>query len=179
MIALDRDDILGTSLSPSEYLPLQRLVSNTCESASLDQSVLQDLPGKVAHATCSAEVQRVVHDFFTPQSDPSRCVRVYYLHSIIHNWNDSYALKILRHITSVIFPGYSKLLINDVLRSLRETPRRDTSVYVDMMAKLGGREMTDGILLDLVERLGLRVERIWSFDLSQACIREAELPLLS
>jgi hypothetical protein len=106
-------------------------------------------------------------------------VRVYCLHSINHDWNNSDALKILRHITNVMFPGYNKLLINAVLTSLREASRRDTTVYVHMMAKLGGRERTDEMLLDLVERLGLRVERTWSSDLSQTSILAAELPLLS
>jgi hypothetical protein len=101
------------------------------------------------------------------------------LHSIIHDWNNSDALKILRHITNVMFPGYNKLLINDVLIPLREASRRDTTVYVHMMAKLGGRERTDEMLLDLVERLGLRVERTWSSDLSQTSILAAELQLLS
>lgn len=143
------------------------------------QLVLQDLPDKVAHATCSVEVQRVAHNFFTPQPDSSRGARVYYLHSIIHDWDDSDARKILRHIKDAMLPGYSKLLINDVLIPQREASRRDTSVDVHMMAKLGGRERTDEMLLDLVERLGLRVERIWSSDSSETSILEAYLPLLS
>lgn len=46
------------------------------------------------------------------------------------------------------------------------------------MAKLGGREMTDEVLLDLVERFGLRVQKTWSSDLSETSILEAESPLL-
>ena len=46
------------------------------------------------------------------------------------------------------------------------------------MAKLEGREMTDEVLLDLVERFGLRVQKAWSSDLSETSILEAESPLL-
>lgn len=76
-------------------------------------------------------------------------------------------------------PGYSKLLINDVIIPLREASRRDTSVDVHMMAKLGGKERTNDMLLDLVEGLGLRVRKIWKSDCWETSILEAELPLSS
>ncbi|KHN93708.1 O-methyltransferase, family 2 [Metarhizium album ARSEF 1941] len=116
------------------------------------QLILQDLPDKVARATCSAEVQRMAHNFFTAQPKLARGARV-----IIHDWDDSDAGRILGHIRDAMIPGYSKLLINDVIIPVRQPSRRDTSVDVHMMVKLGGRERTDDMLRGLVEKLGLKV----------------------
>lgn len=143
------------------------------------QLVLQDLPGVVTHATCSAEIQRVAHNFFTAQPDSYRGARVYYLHSILHDWDDPHAQEILQHIRNAMLPGYSKLLINDVLMPIRGASRRDTSVNLHMMAKLGGRERTVEALSSLVDRVGLRVRKIWNSDSSETSILEAELPLPS
>lgn len=104
------------------------------------QLVLQDRPEEVAHATCSTEIRRCAHDFFAPQPESSRSARVYYLHSIIHEYNDGNAQEILQHIKDAVLPGYSKLLIHDVIIPKREASRRDTSVDVHMMAKLGGKK---------------------------------------
>lgn len=88
------------------------------------QLILQDLPDKVARATCSAEVQRMAHNFFTAQPTLARGARVYHLHSIIHDWDDSDAGRILGHIRDAMIPGYSKLLINDVIIPVRQPSRR-------------------------------------------------------
>ena len=143
------------------------------------QLVLQDRLDQVAHAICPTEIQRNAHDFFTPQPESNRGARAYYLHSIIHDYDDSHALKILQHLKDAMLPGYSKLLIHDVLIPPREASRRDTSVDVHMMAKLGGRERTEDMLLGLVKRLGFHVRKIWRSDCSEKSILEAELPLLS
>lgn len=140
------------------------------------QLILQDLPDKVARATCSAEVQRMAHNFFTAQPTLARGARVYHLHSIIHDWDDSDAGRILGHIRDAMIPGYSKLLINDVIIPVRQPSRRDTSVDVHMMVKLGGRERTDDMLRGLVEKLGLKVCGVWGSGSSETSIMEVELP---
>lgn len=141
--------------------------------------MLQDLPGKVANATCSSEIQRLAHDFFTPQPTLARGARVYYLHSIIHDWEDREAGIILRHIKEAMIPGYSRLLINDIILPAREPSRRDTSIDVHMLAKLGGKERTDIMLRELIEQLGFKILKIWGSNSSETRIMEAELPYSS
>jgi hypothetical protein len=143
------------------------------------QLVLQDLPDKIVDAKCWVEILRFAHDFFTPQPKSSLSARVYYMHSIIHDHSGGDAQKILQYIKEAMLPDYSKLLINDIIILPRETSRRDTSVDVHMMAKLGGKERTDDMLLDLVEGLGLRVRKIWRSDCWETSILEAELLLSS
>lgn len=143
------------------------------------QLVLQDLPDKVTHPTCSTKIRRSAHDFFTPQPESDRGARSYYLHSIIHDYDDCHALKILQHLKDAMIPGYSKLLIHDIIVPPIKASRRDTSVDLHMMAKLGGRERTEDMLLGLVQGLGFHVRKIWRSDCSEKSILEAELPLLS
>lgn len=140
------------------------------------QLILQDLPGKVAQADCSTEIQRMAHDFFTPQPSLTRGARVYYLHSIIHDWEDREATKILSHIKEAMIPGYSRLLINDVILPVHRPSRRDTSIDLHMLAKLGGKERTDVMLRGLVERQGFRILNVWGSDSSETRIMEADLP---
>jgi hypothetical protein len=101
------------------------------------------------------------------------------MHSIIHDHSGGDAQKILQYIKEAMLPDYSKLLINDIIILPRETSRRDTSVDMHMMVKLGGKERTDDMLLDLVEGLGLRVRKIWRSDCWETSILEAELLLSS
>jgi hypothetical protein len=56
------------------------------------------------------------------------------------------------------------LLVPETIPSDRpEASRQDTSVDVHMTAKLGGKERTNDMVLDLVEGLGLGlwVRKIW------------------
>jgi hypothetical protein len=69
------------------------------------QLFLEDMPAVLQKATCD--------DFFTPQ--PIRGARTYYLHSILHDWNDDCAIAVLHHIKVAMIPSYSKLLINDIM----------------------------------------------------------------
>lgn len=57
----------------------------------------------------------MAHNFSTAQPSTARGARAYYLHSIIHDWDDMDAGRILGHIRDALIPGYSKLLINDVI----------------------------------------------------------------
>jgi hypothetical protein len=38
---------------------------------------------------------------------------VYYLRSILHDWDDAKCAAILRNVVSAMKPGYSKILINE------------------------------------------------------------------
>ncbi|KAL1582274.1 hypothetical protein WHR41_09231 [Cladosporium halotolerans] len=118
----------------------------------------------------------MAHNFFTAQPSTARGARAYYLHSIIHDWDDMDAGRILGHIRDAMIPGYSKLLINDVMIPVHQPSRRDTSVDVHMMVKLGGRERTEEMLRGLIEKLGLKVCGVWGSRSSETSVMEAELP---
>ena len=85
------------------------------------QLVVQDLPQPIKNArtrvaSLSEDVRNRVkiieHDFFTPQ--PVRDADVYLLRTIIHDWPDADALKILRGIVEVMSPS-SQLVVMDMV----------------------------------------------------------------
>ncbi|KAK0450342.1 S-adenosyl-L-methionine-dependent methyltransferase [Desarmillaria tabescens] len=70
----------------------------------------EELPGAVS----SGHVSFQVHDFFEPQ--PIKAADVYLMRWIMHDWNDSMCISILKHLRDAAGPG-TKLLIVDALMS--------------------------------------------------------------
>jgi hypothetical protein len=89
-------------------------------------------------ATCDAEIRRIPHNFFYPQQ--VRGARAYYMHGILHDWNNDDALTILIHIKNAMTPGYSKLLVDDIMMPNCGATRLQTFVDVQtmVMASAGG-----------------------------------------
>ena len=158
----------SSHLSQSQLTTRAHTTSTSCSTTGTTSTA--------ARSSATSEIQRSGHDFFAPQPKSNRGARAYYLHSIIHDYDDCHALKILQHLKDAMIPGYSKLLLHDVIIPPLRASRRDTSVDVHMMAKLGGRERTEDMLLGLVKGLGFQVRKIWRSDCSEKSILEAELP---
>ncbi|KAI0015851.1 S-adenosyl-L-methionine-dependent methyltransferase [Xylariomycetidae sp. FL0641] len=79
--------------------------------------VVQDLDEKLvreAEKQCPSElagrVQFMAQDFFTPQ--PIHGADVYFLRAILHNWPNTYAVKILRNLVPALKPG-AKIVLNE------------------------------------------------------------------
>ena len=99
------------------------------------------------------------------------------MHSIIHDWSDDHARKILRNIKDAMKPGYSKLLVNDnVISSLKPDPQM-VMVDLTMMVKTAAGERTDTMFRDLLESVGLKVIKVWTAATAVTSIIEAELPV--
>ncbi|KAJ6576453.1 O-methyltransferase-domain-containing protein [Mycena vulgaris] len=89
--------------------------------------VVQDKPEVVAagrqawesHSPDLLDSKRVVfqsHDIFTPQ--PDNHATVFVLKNIIHNWGDSYSLKMLSHLRAAASPDTKLLVIGSILQHL-------------------------------------------------------------
>ncbi|KAH8683687.1 O-methyltransferase-domain-containing protein [Ilyonectria robusta] len=83
--------------------------------------VVQDLPGPISNARSQvlklsedvkSRISIMEYDFFTPQ--PVRGADIYLLRTILHDWPDTDAVKILRRIVEAMGPS-SRLLIMDVV----------------------------------------------------------------
>lgn len=135
---------------------------------------LEDLPAVLETATCGAEIRRIPHNFFEPQ--PIRGARTYYLHSILHDWNDDEALAILRHIRDAMTPGYSKLLVNDIMLPESGATRFQTSVDMQMWVMTSARERTEEEFGRIFMQAGLEIVKIWRSVLSVTTIVELAIP---
>ena len=139
-----------------------------------DKLVLQDIPSVVRGASCHSEVQRMPHDFFKPQ--PVKGARAYYLHSILHDWNDSDALEIVRNIASAMKPGYSRILVNDIMLPPFKPSRLATAVDMQVGIMVAGRERTEDMFRELLEKAGLSIVRVWRHPSSVTSIIESVVP---
>ncbi|KAI7465139.1 hypothetical protein KC357_g7700 [Hortaea werneckii] len=120
--------------------------------------VLQDQDTVVAEAIKDSRFECSSHDFFTPQ--PIKNAKAYSLHSILHDWSDANALKILKNLKPALRPGYSKVLINEIVLSEEEPTLAATSMDMMMLAHMDARERTESEFRTLLELAGYRVSDI-------------------
>ncbi|PLB55726.1 S-adenosyl-L-methionine-dependent methyltransferase [Aspergillus steynii IBT 23096] len=104
-------------------------------------------------------IQRLEYDFFTRQ--PVCGARVYFYHHILHDWSDAYCLRILDRVAAAMTPGYSRLLIHEMLVLERGASRFQAQLDMTMMAFNGGMERTREQWRALLERAGLTVVGFW------------------
>jgi hypothetical protein len=140
--------------------------------------ILQDTQSVIAQAESStpalpSAITATAHDFFTPQPESARYARAYYLHLVLHDWDDDNSRKILGYIRDAMKPGYSKLLINENVLEDVGAPWQQTSLDWTMMAMLVNRERTKSQWTALLESVGLRIEGIWRKDISSESVIEA------
>ncbi|EED12775.1 O-methyltransferase, putative [Talaromyces stipitatus ATCC 10500] len=122
--------------------------------------VLQDLPPVIEVLDAlNPVIEKVAYDFFTEQ--PVKGARVYFYHHILHDWSDSYCLDILRRVVSAMTPGYSKLLLHEMIVLEEGAPQFQAQLDMTMMAFNSGMERTAKQWSELLESVGLRVVRVW------------------
>lgn len=161
---------------------------------------LQDLPTPLKEAAAfwktelpnaeqTGQVSFVPLDFL--KEPPVKGQDIYYMKHIMHDWPDSDAIRILRHVAEAMAVR-SKLLIHDLVLqyscgydSMSSSPWKapepllpnygtgNVRLYnqnLNMVAMFNSRERTFDEFLFLGREAGLRLHRIW--DLSETCVLE-------
>ncbi|KAF2223770.1 S-adenosyl-L-methionine-dependent methyltransferase [Elsinoe ampelina] len=136
--------------------------------------VLQDREEVIAGIQHLDEsIEKQAHDFFTPQAVKAKA---YYLHSVLHDWDDESCVKILQNLMPAMGQE-SKILIHDLVMSDKDPDWSVTAMDLAMMALGSVKERTESEWRALVGRAGLKVNRVYSpFDRSSEWIIEAGLP---
>lgn len=84
------------------------------------------------------------------------------LHHILHDFaSDNACRHILKNIIPAMKPGYSKLLIKDLLIPDRGAPWAFTAMDIGVMHSLAGQERTEAQWRGLFESAGMRIEGVW------------------
>jgi hypothetical protein len=113
------------------------------------------------------------HDFFTPQ--PIKGARAYSLHSILHDWDDETGVRILENLKPALVPGYSRVLLNEIVLSEEHPTLAATSMDMMMMAHLGVRERTETHWKAILDKAGLKFLGIYTYPGVAESVIEAEL----
>lgn len=99
------------------------------------------------------------HDFFTPQ--PVKGAKAYYLKMVLHDWPDAQCREILNNLKPALVPGFSKILINEIVVLDQGADWFSTSVDMLMMIFHSSWERREKQWRELIESVGLKVTRIW------------------
>ena len=128
------------------------------------RKILQDLPASVDSLDKGFlslhGIEAISHDFFTPQ--PISNAKVYYLKMVLHDWPAEQCRQILSNIRTAMKPGYSRILVNEMV--IPETGARwmETGLDILMMAVHAAQERREREWMKLVEEVdGLQVNKIW------------------
>ncbi|KAI0011122.1 O-methyltransferase-domain-containing protein [Xylariaceae sp. FL0662B] len=122
--------------------------------------VLQDLAAVTDHIeNLDPAIKRMAYDFFTEQ--PVKGARSYFYHHILHDWSDTKCLEILEQVKKAMTPGYSKLLLHEMI--IPETGASTFHAMLDMtmMAFNAGMERSQKQWEELLSRVGLEVIKFW------------------
>ncbi|KAI1753318.1 putative O-methyltransferase [Xylaria castorea] len=122
--------------------------------------ILQDLAPVIASAQdLPDEIEKIPYDFFTAQ--PVKGARAYFFHHIFHDWSDDKSLEILKQTVQAMTPGYSKLLIHEMVVPEVGATLTHAMLDIAMMCFNGGKERTAQQWQQLLETAGLEVVEIW------------------
>lgn len=158
--------------------------------------ILQDLPPvleEIPENALSKNVLKMSHDFFTEQPVKGKstiedfvrhifihlmfeAARCYFLHHILHDWSDEYCLKILKHLYQAMLPGYSKILIHELVLPNVGAAEIQARFDLVMMTLNGGMERSKSQWFNLLEDAGFVNIRIYEH-LDHDGIIEAEVPI--
>lgn len=124
------------------------------------QLVLQDLsPVTEDLQTLDKAIEVQTYDFFTEQ--PVKGARAYFYHHILHDWSDEKCLEILEQVKKAMKPGYSKLLIHEMIIPEEGASTFHSMLDLTMMMFNSGMERTERQWRELLDKAGLEVVKFW------------------
>lgn len=100
--------------------------------------------------------------------------KAYYLHSVLHDWDDDNCIKILRNIRPAMKPGFSKVLVNELIIPDKSPHWSATSMDFLMMILGGIRERTELEWRAIFEKASFKVNGIWTYEPGTESIIELE-----
>lgn len=126
------------------------------------QLVLQDMDeviDSIGTVDLNPAITKQKHDFFTSQ--PVQGARAYFLRHILHDWSDDYCCRILRELHGAMRPGYSKLLIHELVLPDEGATRTQCELDMLMMAFNSGLERSKSQWMKLLSEAGFEVVNVW------------------
>ena len=87
--------------------------------------------------------------------------RLYFLASVLHNWDDESGLEILKSVASAMTKGYSKLYLNEFVLPDVGWSLREASTDMQMMLNFAGMERTQRQWREFLQRAGFQSVKFW------------------
>ena len=122
--------------------------------------ILQDLAPTLEHALSISGVETMTHDFFKPQ--PVKGAKFYYMRNILHDHPDGSCQIILKHIKAALGED-SVILIDEMVLQNKGVHWRAAQLDIMLMSIAGAVERTEEQWNTLLESVGLKVEKIYTY----------------
>ena len=87
--------------------------------------------------------------------------RTYYFHFVFTDWSDAKAQEILRRTVDAMTPGYSKLIINDVILPNENCSWQHAALDIIMMSTFAGFHRSENDFSRLLGECGLEIVKFW------------------
>jgi hypothetical protein len=107
----------------------------------------------------STRVEKMPYDFFAEQ--PIKGARVYCLENVLHNWTDAHCSKILARVAKAMTPGYSKLIIGNMIIPDTNAPVMQCGLDASMLMVFSGGQRDKQQWSELLATAGLSVTKFW------------------
>lgn len=175
------NDIILADLGGGSGHDLKRFASNFLPTAQEPRLVLQDLPEVIDQAQKSEKLPRVIKAIpldFTKHS-PVPGARVYYMHSVLHDWPDDEVRTILRQLHPSLSQRNEhgrlpKLLLNENVLPKQSVQPQMAALDMIMMAAFASHERSEEQWTNLLESAGYRILSIFSKAHVDEAVIEAE-----
>lgn len=137
--------------------------------------VLQDRDPVLASLEISKDsvFEAQAQGFFTSQ--PIKAARAYSLHSILHHWSDEDGVRILNNFKPALKPGYSRVLLNEIVVSEEHPSLAATSMIMMMLAHFAVRQRTEADWGAILKQAGFKILHIYTYPGVAEGVIEAEL----
>ncbi|KAJ4152839.1 hypothetical protein LMH87_009359 [Akanthomyces muscarius] len=124
--------------------------------------VLQDLATVTdsVKETLDPAIDVMTYNFFTEQ--PVHGARAYFYHHILHDWSDEKCLEILAPLKKAMTPGYSKVLLHEMIVPELGASTFHAMLDMTMMAFNAGMERTERQWRELLDKAGFEVVKVWA-----------------
>lgn len=101
--------------------------------------------------------------------------RAYFLHSVLHDWDDIDARRILKQISRAMKKGHSKLLICDIAMPPVRATLYQAFSDMAMLTSMSSMDRTEERWIRLVRSANFEVVKIWRHEAASDCVIEVEL----
>lgn len=99
--------------------------------------------------------------------------KVYLIRQVLHDWPDKECRTILSNLAAAMRPGYSRILINEMIVPDVNASDFITACDLVMMGLSGGMERTESHWNRLLASAGLRIQKIWTLNEETESVIEA------
>ncbi|KAL8922585.1 MAG: hypothetical protein Q9208_005089 [Pyrenodesmia sp. 3 TL-2023] len=135
--------------------------------------ILQDTPETLKQALAVDSMETMAYDFFTEQT--VKGARTYYLRNILHDWPLAQSISILKNVAAAMTPGYSKLLLNELVIPDKGADIVGAQIDFTMMCALGSEERSEGQWRQMLDEAGLKIVKVWTKAQEAESIIEVDL----